>query len=92
METSGKIENEDLLRQLQTCQLNLSEATKSMRELQLENQQLKEIMAHTLETGRKLQVGPHLARARTDERDIETVLQSHNPYVVVLIDGDGLLV
>jgi hypothetical protein len=85
MESAVKLENDDLERRLETTRLGLTEATQSIRELQMENQQLKERIAHNLDNDRHLQVGPH-------ERNIEAVLQNHNPYVIVLIDGNGLLV
>ncbi|KAH8906585.1 hypothetical protein BR93DRAFT_968175 [Coniochaeta sp. PMI_546] len=91
IETTVKLESEDLARQLHTAQLDLADATKSRRELQLELQQLKESVANLLENNQHLQVRPHIAAKMINERNIETVLQSHNPYVIVLIDGDGLL-
>ena len=92
VETDVQQQNEDLARQLHDCQLDLADATKSRRELQLELQQLRTQMGSMLEKDEHLQVRPHIAGKRTVEQDIETVLQSHNPYVLVLIDGDGLLV
>ncbi|KAB5585455.1 hypothetical protein GE09DRAFT_1166302 [Coniochaeta sp. 2T2.1] len=69
--TDLAVQIEDLQRQLHISQLDLTDATNSRRELQLEVQNLTTAFSA---------LNQHLQ-----------VLQSHNPYVVVLIDGDGLL-
>ena len=87
--TDLNLQIEDLQRQLHISQLDLSDATNSRRELQLEVQNLT---AAFTALSQHLQGRPHTGVKGSSERSIEAVLQSHNPYVVILIDGNGLLV
>jgi hypothetical protein len=86
-ETAARTESEAIIGRLHSAELDLEDAKKSRRELQLENQQLKERLAYYQGNGQHVSIGQ-----RISERDIEAVLQNHNPYVLVLIDGDGSLV
>jgi hypothetical protein len=72
VESKLRTENQNLISQLRDAELDLTDATKSRRELQ-QQLQLSENQSNIL-----LQENAHL--------------KNHNPYVLVLIDGDGLLV
>ncbi|KAK0626776.1 hypothetical protein B0T14DRAFT_534862 [Immersiella caudata] len=71
VESKLRTENQNLISQLRDAELDLTDATKSRRELQ-QQLQLSENQSNIL-----LQENTHL--------------KNHNPYVLVLIDGDGLL-
>ncbi|KAK0652071.1 hypothetical protein B0T16DRAFT_94073 [Cercophora newfieldiana] len=71
VESKLRTENQNLISQLRDAELDLTDATKSRRELQ-QQLQLAEGQSTIL-----LQENTHL--------------KNHNPYILVLIDGDGLL-
>lgn len=77
------MEKEELANELRAAQLDLADAARSRRQLQLELQRLESRLGSMLRNN---------DAGRPIEHDIQRVLQSHNPYVVVLIDGEGLLV
>jgi hypothetical protein len=60
--------------------------------LQQENQRLMEMVASTRTNDQHLQNGSHGSSSRTNETDLKDMLEKHNPYVIVLMDGNGLLV
>lgn len=89
IETAVRKENEVVIGRLHH---QLEDAAESGRELLRENQRLEQIIANTRGNGQYLQVEPRNVASTISERDIEALLQKHNPYVLVLIDGNGLLV
>ncbi|KAJ9137005.1 CCCH zinc finger dna binding protein [Coniochaeta hoffmannii] len=88
IETAVRKENEVVIGRLHH---QLEDAAESGRELLRENQRLEQIIANTRGNGQYLQVEPRNVASTISERDIEALLQKHNPYVLVLIDGNGLL-
>jgi hypothetical protein len=87
MESTLRLENQSLAKELEDAQLDLEDARRSRREMQqqlsitnqrlnqfnLDNENLKVALFHSLVIS-------------------SNVTQNRNPYIIVLIDGDGMIV
>jgi hypothetical protein len=88
VDVSLRAENAKLASRLRDTELDLEDATKSRRDLQQQVQQLEVYREAVLQDVNYLKVAPLLK----DDGHCLLSLQNSNPYVVVLIDGDCLLV
>lgn len=84
-------ENEHLKGQVLDLQLDLTDAVKSRRELQQQLQEAETKIDSMAQAYDILKVRFEAPPSETTELVIEK-LQKQNPYIAVLIDGDGLLV
>jgi hypothetical protein len=83
-----RAENAKLVSRLRDTELDLEDATKSRRDLQQQVQQLEIYREAVLQDVNYLKVAP----LPENDGHCSLSLQNSNPYVVVLIDGDCLLV
>jgi hypothetical protein len=88
IESSLREENATLLSKLRDTELDLEDATRSRRDLQQQVQQLQVYREAVLQDNNYLKVAP----PPESPGHCSSLLQNNNPYVIVLIDGDGLLV
>jgi chromosome segregation ATPase len=84
-------ENEHLKGQVHDLQLDLTDAVKSRRELQQQLQEAEAKMDSMAQAHDFLKVRFEVPPSEPTELVIEK-LQKQNPYIAVMIDGDGLLV
>ena len=89
-------ENQRLLAELECRQLDLADAKNSRRVLQQQLRDYEDSQREVLRQNNMLKVGAcPMISSPTHLTVISTInsrLQNRNPYVVILIDGDGLIV
>jgi phosphatidate phosphatase PAH1 len=91
VETKLGEQNHQLSQQVHDLQLDVENATQSRRTLQHTLQQLKVRVEELYEENERLKVSPPELSTRSAEAGLN-LWQHNNPYVLALIDGDGLIV
>ena len=92
IETSLRAESAALMGKLRDTELDLEDATRSRRELQQQIQQLEVFREAVVQDNNYLKVHTATVWGQYHSACCSHSLQNSNPYVVVLIDGDCLLV
>jgi hypothetical protein len=88
VETGLRSENARLATELHETQLDLEDSKRSRRDLQQQLNRVTQLMGQSTADCDQMRVG----RSFLGGKPVADGIQNRNPYIMVLIDGDGMIV